>query len=106
MALFPPQIILDNDERSGGSLCVEIGQAHEDNIDGYYCVCQPGGKQTDTVVKSHRSGVDTTSHVVLNTINPRKIIESNTISSLATVCTTFAQITSVQLPSTCAGNFE
>ena len=39
-----------------------IGQAHVYNIDGCNCVCQAGGKQTNTSVISHRSGVDPTSH--------------------------------------------
>ena len=98
--------ISDNDDRSAGLQCIEIEQAHVDNIYGYNCVCHPDGKQTDSVVISHCCGVDTTSHAVLNTINTRKINESYITSSLATVYTTYAPITSVQLPCSCAGNFK
>ena len=96
-------IISDNDERSSGSHCIGSGQTR---VDDHNCVCQPDGKQTDTVVMSHWNGVVTTSHAVLNTSSTRKTIESNITCSLATVCTSNAPITSVQLPSTCAGNFK
>ena len=96
-------MISGNDKRSGGSHCSVIGLERVDNIDGYNCVSQADNKQTDTVVLSHCSGVDTTSNAVLNT---RKINDSNITSYLAAVCTTNAPITSVQLPSTCAGNFK
>ena len=99
-------IVSENDELSGNSHCIGVGQKSVDNIDGYNCVCQPGGKQTDTVEISHCNGVDTTSHLILNTSSTRNLIESNITSSLATVCTTKAPVTFVQLPSTCAGNFK
>ena len=99
-------IVSDNNERYGGSHCIETGQAHVDNIDGYSFVCQPGGKQTDTVVLSYCSGVHKTSQNELNTINTKKLIESNITCSLAAVYTTNAPITSVQLPITSAGNFK
>ena len=98
--------ISDNNERSSGSHCIGIGQTRVDNIDGHNCVCQPDGKLTDTVLISHCSGVVPSSHAILNKLSTRKIIESNITSILATVCTTNALITTVQLPSTNAGNFK
>ena len=92
-------IILDNDERSGGSQCIGVGQAHVENIEGYRRVSHTDHKQTYSVVISHCSGVNVTSQAVLNTINMRRIIESNITSSLATVYNTNALITSVRLPS-------
>ena len=77
-----------------------------DNIDGYNCVCQPDGMQTETVVLSHFSGVDTTSNVALNTLSTKKLIELNITSSRATVFTNSAPITSVHLPSIFAGKFN
>ena len=99
-------IISDNDERSGGSHSTGIRQAHVDNSDGYNCVCQPSGKQTDSVVISHHCGADKSSHAVLNTITTRRIIESNITSNLATVYAANAPITSVQLPCAFGGNFK
>ena len=99
-------IISDNNERSSGSHCIGIGQTRVDNNNGHNCVYQTDGKQTDIVVISHSNGVDTTSHAVLNALSARKIVESNITCSLATSCTTNAPITSVQLPSSCAGNFK
>ena len=96
-------IISDNDERSSGSHCIGCGQTR---VDGHNCVCQPESKQTDTVVMSHWNGVVSTSHTVLNTLSASKTIESNITCSLATVCTSNAPITSVQLPIICAGNFK
>ena len=96
-------IVSDNDDCSGGSHCIGIGQTRVDNIDGYICASLPDDKQTDTCVLSHCNGIDATSNAVLNT---RKTIESNMTSILATVCTTNAPITSIQLPTTCAGNFN
>ena len=96
-------IVSDNDDLSGSSHCTEIRQARVDNIDGFICASLPDDKQSDTFVLSHCNVVDTTSHAVLNT---RKSIGSNITSILATVCTTNAPITSLQLPSTCAGNYK
>ena len=76
------------------------------NNNGFNCACLLGDEQTETVVIPHCNGVGTTSHTVLNTLNARKSIESNITSSFATVCTINAPITSVQLPSTCAGNLS
>ena len=96
-------IVSDNDDCSGGSHFIENGQTRVDNIDGYICASLPDGHKTDTCVFSHYNGVDVTSNAVLNT---RKTIESNITSILATVCTTNVPITSDQLPTTCAGNFN
>ena len=99
-------IISGNDERFGGSHCIGIIQTRVDNNDGCSRVNQSGGKQADTIVISHCSGINSTSHAVLNTITTRKIIESSITTSLATVCTTNARIISVQVSSTCGGNFK
>ena len=96
----------NNDERSSGSHCIGIGQTRVENINANNYVGQPDGKQTDTVVISQWNGVVTSSYAVLNTFSTRNTIESNVTSSLATVCTTNAPITSVQLPTTCAGIFN